>query len=361
MSAREKNGFEAAIRRWLRPWVSLAPALALAGAAGCGAEVAGATGGSVPPCPGNADEPTTRLECTGLYATSAVGSPESEIAPDVLEYAPAIPLWSDGAQKRRFLRLPPGTTIDSKNMDEWIFPVGTRLWKEFSLSGRKVETRYLEKRADGTWLRTTYAWSDDESHATEVTTGVQNVRGTGYNIPQQSECSECHDGAIDGVLGFEAIGLSSPGSTGLTMQELTRRGLLSSPPATLPVVPGTPLDAAALGWLHANCGNACHNRTERSAAGWTGLHMRLTTDGLGSVQDTDTFKTAVGVASSFQPTPNAGLLRIKPGDPAHSAIPFRDLSRTAQGSPLGWQMPPIATNIPDVAGVGTVKTWIESL
>jgi hypothetical protein len=363
MNARKANGFEILARlsatRGALP--ALALAVAAAGAAGCGGGAGSAAGGTATPCAVEADGHTTRLECTGLYATSAASSPTSTIAPDVLEYAPAEPLWSDGATKRRFIRLPPGTTIDSGNMDEWIYPVGTKLWKEFSLAGRKVETRYLEKGADGTWLRTTYAWSDDESSATEVTTGVQNVRGTGYDIPAQSECSECHQGAIDGVLGFEAIGLSSPAATGLTMQELTRRGLLSSPPAAPLVIPGAPLDVAALGWLHANCGNACHNRTENSAAGWTGLHMRLTTDGLASVQDTDTFKTAVGVTSSFQPTPTAGLLRIKPGDPAHSAIPFRDGARAAQGSPIGWQMPPIATNIPDIADVDTVKAWIESL
>jgi hypothetical protein len=272
-----------------------------------------------------------------------------------------VPLWADGAKKRRFIRLPPGTTIDTRDMDEWVFPVGTKLWKEFSLAGRKIETRYLEKRSDGTWLRTTYAWSDDESHATEVTEGAHDVRGTGYDIPSQTECSVCHAGALDGVLGFEAIGLSSPGATGLTMQELIGRGLLSSPPAKPLVVPGAPLDVAALGWLHANCGNACHNRTENSAAGWTGLHMRLTIDGLASVKDTDTFKTAVGIASSFQPSPKTSLLRIAPGDPADSAIPFRDGARAAQGSPVGWQMPPIATNVPDVADVDTVKAWIRSL
>lgn len=361
MSAQETSLFETLTRRPLTAWALLALALAAAGASACGGGAGGVSGGTPPDCAVEAGGHTTRLECTGLYAASTEGALASEMAPDVLEYAPAEPLWSDGAQKRRFLRLPPGTTIDSRNMDEWVFPAGTELWKEFSVGGLKVETRYLKKGMDGTWLRTTYAWSDDQSHATEVTTGVRNVRGTGYDIPAQSECAECHQGALDGVLGFEAIGLSSPGATGLTMRELTRRGLLSSPPAAPLVIPGAPLDVAALSWLHANCGNACHNRTEGSAAGWTGLHMRLTTDGLASVQDTDTFKTAVGVASSFQPTPNAGLQRIKPGDPSHSAIPFRDGAHAAQGSPIGWQMPPLATNIVDTADVDAVKAWIQSL
>jgi hypothetical protein len=309
------------------------------------------------PCAATAAEPPTDLACTGLFADAAHGT----VAADVLEFAPGESLWADGATKRRFIRLPPGTAIDSRDMDEWVFPTGTKFWKEFSVGTHKIETRYLEKRADGTWIRTTYAWSDDESHAFEVTTGVGNARGTGHDVPAQTECAQCHAGAIDGVLGFEAIGLSAPTAHGLTLQELMRRRLLTNPPAVVPVIPGTPLDAAALGWLHANCGNACHNATENAQASNTGLHMRLTTGALASVQDTDTWKTAVGVPSDFQPTPSAGLLRIKPGDAAHSAIPFRDGSRVLTGAQPGWQMPPIATNLPDVADVDMIKGWIDSL
>ena len=54
--------------------------------------------------------------------------------------APTEALWSDGAVKRRFIYLPPGTTIDTTNMDEWVFPVGTKFWKEFSVDGRKLRT-----------------------------------------------------------------------------------------------------------------------------------------------------------------------------------------------------------------------------
>ncbi|HEV3193091.1 MAG TPA: hypothetical protein VGY54_21435 [Polyangiaceae bacterium] len=309
------------------------------------------------PCTTTAGDHPTDLACTGLYADGALGT----VAADVLAFAPGESLRADGATKRRFIRLPPGTAIDSRDMDEWVFPTGTKFWKEFSVGGHKVETRYLEKRADSTWIRTTYAWSDDESHASEVTTGVLNARGTGHDIPTQIECSECHAGAIDGVLGFEAVGLSAPTASGMTLQELARRGLLTHPPVAAPVIPGTPLDVAALGWLHANCGNACHNGTENALAHRTGLRMRLTVDALGSVAETDTWKTAVGVPSGFQPTPGAGLQRIKPGDAAHSAIPFRDGSRVRTGAQPGWQMPPIATNLPDVADVDMVKAWIDSL
>jgi hypothetical protein len=245
-------------------------------------------------------------------------------------------------------------------MDHWVFPIGTKLWKEFSLGGRKVETRYEEKRADGTWFRTTYVWSADEARATEVTGGVSNVGGSGYDVPSQTECATCHRGAPDGVLGFEAIGLSTAYASGLTMSELGRRGLLSAPPSVPIAIPGTPTEVAALGWLHANCGNACHNGSAGAFAKRTGLHLRLSVSQLGSVNDTDTYVTAVGVPSTFQPTLGAGLLRIKPGDVAHSAIPYRALARD-DASQSGVQMPPIGTHVPDMAGVALVDAWINAM
>src|SRR5262249_30960643 len=84
------------------------------------------------------------LRDTGLYARGG----GEEIAPDVLAFSPQYPLWSDGAEKRRWIRLPPGTRIDARDPDRWVFPVGTRLWKEFSL-GRRLETRMLERARGG--------------------------------------------------------------------------------------------------------------------------------------------------------------------------------------------------------------------
>src|SRR5690348_7284597 len=57
------------------------------------------------PCPGTSDPPPT-LECTGLY-TNIVAK---QVSGAVRSYAPAIPLWSDGAQKSRWIYLPPHTT-----------------------------------------------------------------------------------------------------------------------------------------------------------------------------------------------------------------------------------------------------------
>lgn len=70
------------------------------------------------------------------------------------------------ADKRRWLRLPAGTAIDASDPDAWQFPPGTRLWKEFAHAGRRVETRYIERRADGRWRYAAYVRSADGSDAT---------------------------------------------------------------------------------------------------------------------------------------------------------------------------------------------------
>ena len=63
------------------------------------------------------------LEQTGLY---------DEV---VWELTPQFASWSDGATKRRWLHLPAGEVINTDDMDNWVFPVGTRAWKEFVRDG----------------------------------------------------------------------------------------------------------------------------------------------------------------------------------------------------------------------------------
>ena len=69
-----------------------------------------------------------QLHDTGLFAP---GQPD-RLGAGVESFEPQHPLWSDGASKRRWIRLPPGTAIDARDPDRWRFPRGTKLWKEFS-------------------------------------------------------------------------------------------------------------------------------------------------------------------------------------------------------------------------------------
>lgn len=72
---------------------------------------------------------------TGLYLPGA---------PDVVDprnrpFSPQYPLWTDGLSKQRWVFLPPASTIDGRNEHDWVLPMGTKLWKQFSLDGRKVD------------------------------------------------------------------------------------------------------------------------------------------------------------------------------------------------------------------------------
>jgi hypothetical protein len=288
-----------------------------------------------------------RLSETGLYE----GAGPTALARDVRAYAPAHELWSDGAQKRRWIRLPAGARVDSADMNSWDFPVGTRLWKEFSRDGRRIETRLLARvdaTADG-WLALAYAWNVAGTEAFARPDGVENALETSHSVPEARACMTCHGGRAHRVLGFSAVQLAHPDRApgDLTLARLVDEGLLTVPPRAPPAIPGAPAEVAALGYLHANCGS-CHNSARppraSSYAPPPTLDLWLRAETLSAPSATPTYRTAIG---RF----------VVPGAPIESP-----LYRRAAG--LGWflpRMPPIATAVVDRAGLATLERWIIGL
>ena len=88
--------------------------------------------------------PLDDLLGTGLCADKAC----TTINSGIMAYTPQYALWADAASKRRWIYLPPGTKIDTSDMDHWVFPMGTKIWKEFTRGGTRVETRYIAKVGD---------------------------------------------------------------------------------------------------------------------------------------------------------------------------------------------------------------------
>jgi hypothetical protein len=319
--------------------------------------------GAAPDAPDSSDagpctiDPTsgepTELRCTGLYSDW----PSRTIASNVTAYDPGLHLWSDGAVKTRWVSLPPGTTIDTSNMDEWEFPVGTKFWKQFVVNGVLTETRLLHKLGPLSWFYVSYYWAPDGSTATQLPTGATNVNDAGYEIPSQSKCKQCHEGRMDFVLGFEAVSLSSPGATGLPMATLKQKNLLTAPPVAALTIPGTAVESAALGYLHANCGITCHNSGNGIAGGQTHFFMRLNAADLGSVAATDTYKTGWNqVTTGYHAVPD----RIAQCSIAKSCIYARMSQRDGIGdAATSTQMPPIDTHQIDPTGMATVAAWID--
>lgn len=300
------------------------------------------------------------LACTGLYTDFV----KKTVDPQALPYTPGLVLWADGATKLRWLYLPPNTKIDDSDMDEWVFPVGTKVWKEFSLGGARVETRFFTKTGPTSWRWTTYQWTNDGTDAVRNDVGAQNVVGT-YEIPSHGHCDACHGGRNDKLLGVEAIALAVSGAQGVTLDWLAKNGKLTvAPPATTAALPedATGKAALALGSLHIGCGVSCHNQNGSSQGGSSGYWARLPAmavlSGTATVTSVDTYTTTVGVVPTtvpYQSYKSQGYERIFAGDASKSLL-VAVTNERGQG-----QMPPIATHVVDATSVQALEDWIDAL
>lgn len=298
------------------------------------------------------------LACVGLY-TNVAGK---TLAPGVRAFTPAHQLWSDGAQKQRWISLPEGTKIDNTDPDSWQFPIGTKLFKEFSWNGRRVETRVFWKEGDRHWLKGAYRWSADESAATLFAGGEVDVAGHKYYIPSAKECDQCHKGREERALGFELVSLALPQAQGMSLSVLMKEGLLSvAPPSATFAIgdDGTGRAAPALGWLHVNCGVSCHNGNSAAEGYSTGLRLRLPADGIDgrSSANFDAIETTVGVVAETPEWRNR--VRIVKGNPRSSLLYM--LASTRNPSDPKQQMPPIASRVADSEGVMALDAWIRAM
>ena len=317
-------------------------------------------GGDAPAAPrasGCAD--ARRLACTGLYEGGAAGG---RIARGARFFSPGYRLWSDGLEKSRYIELPPGARIDTSDVDEWTFPVGTKVWKEFRWRGRRIETRYLEKLGAGSWRRTTFVWNEAGTEAFEERAGKTiTLPGSTqrYDVPAENDCGRCHDGRADSVLGFEAITLAAPAATGLTLARLDAEKLLTRPVERREARIGGPLVAAdAVGWLHVNCGVSCHNKSPAASASFLGLDLKLPV-----AAACDPTRAPVATTTIDQLTKSLGFrdakaprVRVVPGRPDESAVYVRASSRAPTLA-----MPPLASHVVDADGVAKLRLWISAL
>lgn len=308
--------------------------------AGCGSDSDSDDGGSDPLVVTSPDS----ITATGLYADAAL----TQLGPGVHEYRPEFELWSDGADKRRFVFLPEGEQIDNSDADNWVYPAGTKLWKEFVVDGLRVETRFMEKLEDGSWELVAYAWNDAQSDADMLPEGASDVAGTSHDIPKAGQCQDCHRGMVDTVIGFSQLLLSHDGALFGVAELAAEDRLSSSPPQTR--VPGDGATREALGYLHANCGN-CHNSRADNP-----LDLWLESDGLGSPEDTTIHRTAVGQATNADSVPGMNSTTIvAPGDPGGSLLYLRMQTR-AEG-----KMPWLGSEQADEEGLAIVASWIQAL
>ena len=315
-----------------------------------------------------------KLSEFGLFTGDGSGQ---EPAAGVIPYDLNTPLFTDYADKYRFVKLPPGTSATYDAGEAFEFPVGTVIAKTFaypidardpSLGRRLLETRILLHESDG-WVGLPYIWNDEQTDATLELAGelvdVAWIDGNGkertnnYIIPNANQCKGCHkQGDTMLPLGPKARHLNGDfayaDGTHNQLAYWSEHGALTGAPepdeAPRLAVWDDPssgdLDERARAWLEVNCAH-CHN--PEGPARNSGLDLLAS-------QSNPTaygiFKTPVAAGRG-----TGGLeYGIVPGDPDHSIMMFRLLSQDA-----GIMMPELGKRMIHDEGVALVREWIAAM
>jgi uncharacterized repeat protein (TIGR03806 family) len=295
-----------------------------------------------------------QLSQTGCVNATTPAQPASGLIP----YAPNAGFFSDNAVKARWLALPDGQRIVINAQNDFEFPNGSVLVKNFSIGTQLVETRLFMRHNNGAWAGYTYEWNAGGTDATRVVGGkTVQLAGQPWQFPSEAQCLQCHSVAAGYTLGLEIgqlngdFGYPAPGRTANQLTTLnaidTLTPVLTQTPAQLPVIPD-PFGGAAPGlraraYLHTNCAN-CH----RPGGPATGdLDFRYTT-ALASTNACD-------ITPTFGNLGLANARIIAPGSAASSVLVAR-VNRVGTDA-----MPPLARHQIDTAGVQLLTQWVNGL
>jgi uncharacterized repeat protein (TIGR03806 family) len=223
------------------------------------------------------------LSQTGAFADIATLKPSAGL----ISYELNVPFWSDGAEKHRWVALPPGTKITFAPTGEWRFPPGTVFVKHFELPAdgghqtpRRLETRLLVCADDGGVYGASYKWRPDQSDADLVTDPItQPIESAtaespprNWYFPGRADCLVCHTATAGGVLGVKTRQMHrdhsySDGTVENQLLAWSRLNLLEPrvDPAQIPQLPALAraddaarsLEDRARSFLDANCSH-CH-------------------------------------------------------------------------------------------------------
>ncbi|TAD81024.1 MAG: hypothetical protein EAY70_05235 [Sphingomonadales bacterium] len=294
-----------------------------------------------------------RLSDFGFFADGARQIP----AAGVEAYALNTPLWSDGADKLRFVYLPEGTQLAADGAGLLRFPVGSAIIKTFAFGEgadhRLIETRVLLHRADG-WVALPYRWNAEQTEATLALAGgrIDLVTPAGeaisYAIPNKNQCKSCHgkDGQVI------PIGPKARNLPGEWLEQMVGRGVLDHVPQGADSLPDWrtnatgPAEPLARAYLDINCAH-CHQ--PGGGASNSGLDLRW--------EQSDAH--AIGIMKRpVAAGRGAGghEFSVLPGAPDASILLYR-----MDSAEPGIAMPELGKASIDRQGVAVVRRWIAEM
>lgn len=313
----------------------------------------------------------------GLFIDSTTPT-SSPVSPGIA-YELSSQLFTNYANKHRFIFIPEGKQASYHPSDTFELPVGTILTKTFSMpydtqsegaeNEVQIETRLLIHRETG-WTTLPYLWVD--SIATLTTAGSDiphtlnhqgQVETFDYHVPSRAECKLCHQITRDDNNKISPIGLKAhllnldieyQGQTVNQLQLWQNMGLLVDLPLPTEITyapslfdTSEDLTQRVKGYLDINCAH-CH-RAEGFAS-ISGLR-------LGFHVDHTSFQYGICKQPPGWDGGDKGLsYDIVPGDGEHSILLYRQELNNPKD-----RMPPIGRSIVHSEAVIIIKQWIDSL
>lgn len=292
-------------------------------------------------------------------------------ADNVVPYDVNAPLFSDYAEKARFIYLPPGTKMEYRETGAYEFPEGAVLIKNFYYSNpeqtdrRIIETRLLLK-GPKEWKALAYLWNTEQTEATLEVAGASipheyksadnKKQSFSYIVPNLNQCKGCH--SYDGR--FIPIGTTTKQLNRLEadssnqLLNFQKSGLLELPqdfnPARAPMLADYRQNGKtaekARAYLDANCAH-CHNP-----------HGPASTSGM-FLDATETNPEHLGIG---KPPVAAGRgsgnrkYGIVPGKPSESILLFR-----MESNDPGIRMPELGRQLMHREGVELIEAWIRGI
>ena len=291
-------------------------------------------------------------------------------------------LFTDYAEKDRFIFLPPGTSMKYNDSGVFDFPVGTVITKTFSLfltpkKGEPVpiETRLLVKRKSG-WETIEYVWDNKEKEAVLNLGGKveeyfilahnEKLLTINYAIPNRRQCASCH--VTDTITGgIQPIGIKAKflnwtfaagddGSQENQLMYFARKAFLSGLPKDLKNVPTVavwslpesgPLEKRAQAYLEINCGH-CHS--PRGGARNTGLYLQTELDAKSNAFGYCKRPVAAGIGSGGR------FFDIDPEGATKSIVHYR-----MANDHLEVKMPQLGRSVVHAEALRVIEEWNNSL
>ncbi len=127
------------------------------------------------------ETPKTKLSETCIWNLVTLGKPYKNF----FKFNVRFPLKTESLNvKERWIYLPPGTSIDNSDENNWVFPQGTIFFKNFAYTNssgtnhvlKNLETRVIEKISNnegpGAWRPSVYVWNNQQTEATYTEGGL---------------------------------------------------------------------------------------------------------------------------------------------------------------------------------------------